>query len=208
MTIFRGMRRAAAEDQRFDLSLQGFPRFLVRRNDQHGVVARDRSGNFRKFCAIHRRSQRLRRPGGVFSTSIFSAGRMSDKNSPSARANDPRAIRFFRQRRFAPVTFMRLDQPKLLQVARQGRLRHAQLLRGETAAQFFLVRDARIRDDPKDLPVPKCFAAIHRKMRLYTLLNFYTSRCSRAAVNANRRLGQLMQDSHQCPHMHWILPAE
>ena len=29
-------------------------------------------------------------PGGVFSTNIFSAGRMSDKYSPSARVSDPR----------------------------------------------------------------------------------------------------------------------
>jgi hypothetical protein len=101
---------------------------------------------------------------------------------------------------------MRFDEPQLLQVTRKCRLGDSQLLRGEPAAQVFLVRDARIRDDPKNLPVPKCFAAIHRKSNYTRFCIFIQLLCSR--VNAKRCLSQLMQDSHQCPDMHWILLLE
>ena len=101
---------------------------------------------------------------------------------------------------------MRFDEPKLLQVTRKCRLSYAQLLRSEPTAQFFLVRDARIRDDPKNLSVPKCLAAIHRKFD-YTLFRIFIQRICRR-VNANHRSGQLMQDSQQCPDMHWILLLE
>jgi len=101
---------------------------------------------------------------------------------------------------------MRFDEPQFLQVTRKCRLRHAQFLRREPSPQLFLIRDARIRDDPKNLPVPECFAAIHRKSD-YTPFCMFIQRL-RTLVNAREYLGQLMQDSQQCPDMHWILLAE
>ncbi len=77
---------------------------------------------------------------------------------------------------------MRFDEAKLLQVTRKCRLRHAQLLRGESSAQFFLVRDARVRDDPKNLSVPECLAAIHRKFNYTRLPHFYTENMQAAST--------------------------
>src|SRR6478672_10843380 len=56
---------------------------------------------------------------------------------------------------------MRLDQAELLEVAGERGLGNAKLLRGEAAAQLFLIGNARAGDQPEDLAVPKCFGGIH-----------------------------------------------
>jgi hypothetical protein len=48
-------------------------------------------------------------------------------------------------------------QAQLLQVARKSGLGDTQFLRGETAAQLFLVADPRISNQPEDLTVAECF---------------------------------------------------
>ena len=56
---------------------------------------------------------------------------------------------------------MGLHQAEFLQVAGKRGLGDAQLLRGQAAAQLLLTGDALVRDQAKDLAVPKCFAHAH-----------------------------------------------
>jgi hypothetical protein len=53
-------------------------------------------------------------------------------------------------------------------------LSYTQLLRGETAAQLFLVGDGSVRNEPQNLPVAKCFAGIHAALKICTHLYIYT----------------------------------
>ena len=79
-------------------------------------------------------------PGGVFSTSMFCAGRISSRNSFSARARAGDAASFFGcggcER---PVAFGRFHQPQFAQVARERGLRHAHAQVDKLAAQLVLV---------------------------------------------------------------------
>ena len=93
--------------------------FLFGRDDQHGVIARDGAGDFRKFCAVHRRRQWLRAarrrlqhqqdfPPGEYPAEI------RPERAPAAARSESSG-----QRRSGFVSLVRLDQPQLLQIARK-----------------------------------------------------------------------------------------
>ena len=56
---------------------------------------------------------------------------------------------------------MRFDQAKFLQIARERGLGNAEPLRGQAAAQLFLIADVLIGDQAEDLTVAVCFTRAH-----------------------------------------------
>ena len=71
---------------------------------------------------------------------------MSERNSPRARVKGDKLEVIFGQNGVGLVTFVRLDQPKFLQIAGKRGLGDAQLLRGEAPAEIFLVRNPGVGD--------------------------------------------------------------
>ena len=72
---------------------------------------------------------------------------------------------------------MRLYQPEFLEVARKGGLSHAEFLRGQPAAQLFLISNPLIGHQAEDLTVTKSLVRVHgyrghiAPVFLYTLLH-------------------------------------
>src|SRR6266436_5537042 len=56
---------------------------------------------------------------------------------------------------------MRLYQPEFLEVARKGGLSHAEFLRGQPAAQLFLISNPLIGHQAEDLTVTKSLVRVH-----------------------------------------------
>jgi hypothetical protein len=106
---------------------------------------------------------------------------------------------------------MCFDEAKLLEITGKRGLRNTQFLRGEAAAQLFLIGDGSVGDEAQDLAVAKCFAGIHSAVKICTHLYIYTdtargcqypvgSICdfqeSTGRTGNDGPTGQLMQDSH------------
>ncbi len=101
-------------------------------------------------------------PGGVFSTSIFCAGRISSKNSFRARASAGTGgafVGFGGGERLVAVDG--LDQAQLAQVARERGLRDAHAQVDELAAQIVLTGDCFAREELQDLALPEFFMSAH-----------------------------------------------
>jgi hypothetical protein len=64
-------------------------------------------------------------------------------------------------------------EAQLLQVARKSGLGNAELLRGEAAAQLFLVANPLIANQAEDLTVPECFSSAHGYQALHAYVFLY-----------------------------------
>ena len=114
------------------------------------------------MLGVHRGGERLRAAGGVFSTSMFCAGRISSKNSLRARAERRQRRRFVGCRGGErPVAIDRLHEAQLAKIARKRRLGHANAHMAELSAQLVLARDWLRREQLQDLALAKSFMSAH-----------------------------------------------
>jgi len=132
------------------------------------------SGNLAPSTAAARGCAPL---GGVFKTRRFSAGRISRRNSPRARASGGQRRGLFGQSGGGLVAFLRFYQAELLQVARKRGLGYAEFLRRQPAPELFLVGNPPTRHQAEDLTVTKCLVRVHGVSRALRPLYFYTRCC-------------------------------
>jgi len=155
------------------------------------------SGNLAASTAAARGCAPL---GGVFKTSRFRGTNVLKELAESA-SEGRQAVGFFRERGRGAIAFVSFDEAKLLEITGQRGLRDAQFLRGEAAAQVFLIGDGSVGDEAQDLAVAKCFAGIHRAVKICTHLYIYTGsakecQCqSRISRELSQRAGLEREDS-------------
>ena len=94
---------------------------------------------------------------------------------------------FFRKAIGGFVAFLRFDETKFLDVAREGGLSDAHALRCEAAAKLFLIGDASAIDEAKDLTVAKCFTSAHIAAIIQPPVFLY-SRMHRAVNSFSRKI--------------------
>src|SRR6266851_2587961 len=201
----------AAAHQRFDPFLERLSGFFVGSDDQDGVVAGDGAGGFRKFGSIDSGGEGLRASGRRFQDEqIYRGANVQKELAERASQRRQAVVGFLRQRGGGAVAFLGFDEAKFLEIAGKRGLRNAQFLRGEAAAQLFLIGDGSVGNEAQDLAVAKCFASIHGTVKICTHLYIYTAKAPGMSMpiwdfpKRTARTGmdgtevQLMQDSHHC----------